>query len=473
MILLSILSFIIIFSFLILVHEWGHFTAAKKSGVKVEEFGMGLPPRIWGIKKGETLYSINWIPFGGFVRLLGEGGGDGEAKTSKRSLMNKSLRVQAFIITAGVIMNISLSFILLTFGFVFGMEPIISSEEDLFKALKNGVINVELADTPEGANMFLPAYRYFQDSSSPLDSVLGTGDVILEVEGARIYSEDDLANAFSGTGSINLKIRRSGGEIEETSVYLSSEEAMPDSESVHPVISYVEADSPADLADLKEGFQLLSVNGQAVSRSEDVVAVTQAASKAEPIRYELNDGEEILYISVLPREEDHRIGIGISDIFYGEQNVSLYQTALPYTVLSIEPIRAGWGAPVFAIQEMWRLGKMTAVSFAGVLKEFVTGGAIPEGVSGPVGIAQMTYLSVQEGWMSVLRLAALLSLSLGVINILPLPALDGGRLLFILMQGITGRKLNSKYEVFIHSAGFIFLLLFLAFVTWNDVLNLF
>ena len=105
-ILLTIVVFILIFSFLILIHEFGHFTAAKRAGVKVEEFGFGLPPRIFGVKKGETLYSINWIPFGGFVRMLGEDSSSKKARNSKRSFVNQPLRTQAWIVSAGVVMNL-------------------------------------------------------------------------------------------------------------------------------------------------------------------------------------------------------------------------------------------------------------------------------------------------------------------------------------------------------------------------------
>ena len=98
----------------------GHFAAAKRAGVKVEEFGFGLPPRIWGIKKGETLYSINWIPFGGFVRMLGEDA----SSHDKRSFSNQSFWVQTKIVCAGVFMNLLMSFLLLTFGFLIGIEPL-------------------------------------------------------------------------------------------------------------------------------------------------------------------------------------------------------------------------------------------------------------------------------------------------------------------------------------------------------------
>src|SRR3989338_7634716 len=112
LIILKIVVLILIFSVLVLIHELGHFVMAKRAGVKVEEFGFGLPPRIWGKKKGETIYSINLIPFGGFVRMLGEDSGDPDSAKNKRSLVNQSVWVQTKIVCAGVFMNLLLSFVL-------------------------------------------------------------------------------------------------------------------------------------------------------------------------------------------------------------------------------------------------------------------------------------------------------------------------------------------------------------------------
>src|SRR3989339_635784 len=135
-ILLSILVFLLIFSIVVFVHEFGHFSAAKRAGIKVEEFGFGMPPRIFGKKVGETLYSINWIPFGGFVRLLGEDVGKSEAHTSKKSYLNKSIRARTMVALGGIIMNFILAFLLLSFGFMMGIEPLVVTSEDFLNNIK-------------------------------------------------------------------------------------------------------------------------------------------------------------------------------------------------------------------------------------------------------------------------------------------------------------------------------------------------
>lgn len=141
--------------------------------------------------------------------------------------------------------------------------------------------------------------------------------------------------------------------------------------------------------------------------------------------------------------------------------------------MGFDTVQYGWSAPVVAFKEMGRLAKITAVMFGGVLQQFVSGQGVPDGVAGPVGIAQMTFVTVQAGFAALLRFVALLSLSLGVINILPIPALDGGKFFFIMVRALTGKKLNAKYEGLIHAGGFFFLIALIVYVTFNDVMNLF
>jgi len=461
-ILITVVVFLIIFSVLILIHECGHFFAAKRAGVKVEEFGFGLPPRLFGIKRGETLYSINWIPFGGFVRMLGEDSTTKESKGSKRSFENQSLRAQAFIVCAGVLMNLLLAFVLLTIGFTVGIEPLISTEEDFLNEIRNGTVNVEPAPTGNAEAFYLPRLVYHEDASSVFSGLLLDGDALIQVGDQEVLSQEDLAPVFKGQDAVQLTVyRETMGEF-----VLSFD--LPDS---HPLITYIEEDSPAALAGFRLGDQILAINGSDVRLAEQVTIMSQESEGV--LLYSILRGEEELSFSVEPRAEDRRVGIAIADLlpYYG--NLSLYTNYVPHMLVNIETVSYGLSAPLVALEEMGRLGKTTAVMFVSVLKEFLTGGEVPDGVSGPVGIAQMTFVTVQAGFAATLRFVALLSLSLGVINILPIPALDGGKFFFIAVQAITGRKLNAKYERLIHAGGFLFLILFILYVTFNDVIGLF
>lgn len=464
-IVLTIIVFLVIFSLLILIHECGHFFAAKRAGVKVEEFGFGLPPRLWGIKKGETLYSINWIPFGGFVRMLGEDSASSESRASKRSFMNQSLRTQAWIVVAGVVMNLLLAYILLTVGFVMGIEPLISTEEDFANEIRNGTVHLEPGSTDPQQTLYWPRFVYKDNENSLFYGQLQEGDALILVNGEEVFAEEDLYAALRGQTEVTVEAYREGSGTFEVTVNL------PDS---NPLITYIEEGSPAETAGLQVGDELVSIDGQELTTSAQVAEITQAASQnGEAVEYVISRDGELIILEITPRAEDQRIGIAISDLlpYYG--NLSLYLSAIPHTLTGIDHVSYGWAAPIVALEEMGRLAKITAVMFVNVLKEFVTGGDVPAGVSGPVGIAQMTFVTVQDGFAATLRFIALLSLSLGVVNILPIPALDGGKFFFILVQAITGRKMNSRYEHFIHAAGFIFLLLFIVYITFNDVIALF
>ena len=139
---LTAVAFLVIFSVLVIIHECGHFFMARKSGIKVEEFGFGIPPRIWGFKKGETLYSLNAIPFGGFVRLFGEDSRDSKILKNPRSFAHKPICTRIMVILAGVVMNFLLAWVLLTVGFSFGIQPLIVSSEDFVSGVQSGVIEI-------------------------------------------------------------------------------------------------------------------------------------------------------------------------------------------------------------------------------------------------------------------------------------------------------------------------------------------
>jgi regulator of sigma E protease len=477
MIFLTVLVFVLIFSVIILIHEAGHFFAAKWSGVKVEEFGIGLPPRAFGVRRGETIYSVNWIPFGGFVRMLGEGGDKVPAKERKRSFESKTLRQKMFIVCAGVIMNLVLAFVLLTIGFTVGIEPLIASEVEFLDAVRDGqvvldsVSDAELvafeeaveAGEPAAEIYYFPRLVYAEDAGSVFAGRLADGDVILQVNGAEVLSEDDLYAAFESGSEVMAFRPGSGEELEVTLKGIGG--------NTDVLISYLEEGAPADEAGLQAGDVILRVGGQELSGVEDVSIYTQDYVEDGEIFYEILRDDLRLDFSI-PVREDGRIGIGLSEMIPAYGDFSLYLTYVPHELVEIPKVSYGLKAPIVATQEIWRLGKLTAVMFVDVLAGFFQGDSVPAGVAGPVGIAQMTFVNMQNGFAAMLRFVALLSLSLGVINILPIPALDGGRAVFIIYEGVTGHKPNKALENFIHSAGFLLLLLFLFYVTFNDVLNL-
>lgn len=198
---LTIIVFIVILGILIFVHELGHFLTAKKSGIKVEEFGFGFPPRMLGVKKGETVYSLNWIPLGGFVKIKGE---SGQFREEPDSFSHKPFWQRGLVLAAGVLMNVVLAFILLSVGFMFGL-PVAVSSDDLLPA-NSGAIRVQLSGVIENS----PAAR----------AGLKVGDQILALDNQAIAKEEEVPVYVQSHQDqpIMVKIKRSAGEIRELAI---------------------------------------------------------------------------------------------------------------------------------------------------------------------------------------------------------------------------------------------------------------
>lgn len=517
-IILTIIAAVLVLSLLILVHELGHFWMAKRAGIKVEEFGMGLPPRIWGKKKGETIYSINAIPFGGFVRMYGEDQADAKMAKSKRSFASKSVAERVSVIVAGVVMNFLLAVVLLAIGFGVGMKPLLTPEE-VPTLIANGGIVLESGLTVE------------EDGGG-----LKAGDVIKEVNG-ELLDSFVLSEALSNEGEVNLAVWQGGerrdvlmkgsdlkevgfkdgssfprlmvrelgdslwakggvevgdiilrigeeevvnfaqlerGLIYNMTVYRDGETLglkLPTASLPGILVARVLADSPAEKAGLLPGDIIEYVDGEQFFDSQLLIEKVRANGE---LPYIVKRGDQALFMRIGPNE-DQRIGVILNNLYSlsSEEEVQLVETDLFSTVVEIKELKEPWYfAPVAGFKEAVRLSGMTFKMMLGVFGDIFQGNGVPEGVSGPIGIAKMTYGFVQEGVIALLQFVAILSLSLAVINILPIPALDGGRLLFIIFEVILGRKINQKIEGYIHGVGYLLLLGLILLVTLNDIGNL-
>ncbi|MFA7243986.1 MAG: site-2 protease family protein [Patescibacteria group bacterium] len=357
---LTIVTFIIILALLVLSHEFGHFIAAKKAGVKVEEFAFGFPPRLFSIKKGETTYTINTFFFlGGYVKMLGEL----EESKSKRALENQPAYKRLIISLAGILMNIVLAWVLLVVGFSVGMSPVISPSDQVpGKRLSNQII---IAD--------------FENNSPAKSAGLAAGDIIKEI---------DSSNTTQNVGSFS------------------------------------------DLTNFTQAYY-----GQKVT----VVYERDGAINKQEVS--------------LSGSSDAPLGVGL--IERSIIRVPLYD------------------APWVAAREEYRIGIFTFEFLGNYLHNLFTTGQAGEGVGGPVAIYTYTGLFVRMGILALLQFVALLSINLAILNILPIPALDGGRILFILIEMVARRRLIREYvENIIHSVGFVFLLLLIALITYGDIIHL-
>lgn len=353
---ISIIVFILILALLVLVHEFGHFIAAKKNGVRVEEFGFGFPPRLYGIKKGETLYSINALPIGGFVKLYGEEYAD----VAKKSLKHKSKAFvykhplqKALIIVAGVLGNFLLGWVLISFLFTQGVPSPIN------KVLVEKV---------------LPSSPAVQVGIHERDFIyrLSVGTTTYEIN--------------SSTDLINLTKKYAGKEI------------------------------------------TLFVERQ--NRSYSFLITPR----------------------IQPPRGEGPLGIVITS--FVEKKYPWYQ------------------APFYGLVEAFNITQKIASELVKTLFQIITFQKVHVEVAGPVGIAQYTGQAIRFGKNAVLELIALLSLNLAIINILPFPALDGGRLVFALYEWVTKRRVNHKVEQYTNFVGIVVLLSFAALITAHDILKL-
>ncbi|HCJ45803.1 MAG: RIP metalloprotease RseP [Candidatus Moranbacteria bacterium] len=367
---LTVLIFLALLASLVLFHELGHFIVARRNGIKADEFGFGFPPRMFGVYKDDTtgrhkivwgnkdiesphtVYSFNWLPLGGFVKIKGEDGQNQEAD----SFGNKSAWIRVKVLGAGVFMNFVLAWVLISVVFILGLpQPIDSTERAQYPDAKIQILEVK-----------------------------------------------------KGT--------------------------------------------PAETMGLQLGDEVLMIAGEKM-RTLDVVKETILKNKGQNIDITINRLGKEMVLSGTPRTEypanEGSLGISFSEtaIVSYPWYQAFYQGAITTYNITIAILQA--------------FGTM----IAGLFGE-KTGA--PVDVTGPVGIVYMTKQMSDLGISYLLQFAALLSINLGIINVLPIPALDGGRILFVLIEKLKGSKVSHRTEGMIHQIGFILLLLLMLFITIRD-----
>lgn len=357
MMVITILVFVLILGVLVFVHELGHFIFAKRAGVKVEEFGFGFPPRIIGKKYKDTIYSINAIPLGGFVKIFGEGG---EGTEKKDSFASRSAWQRFTILAAGVLFNLIFAVLILSIYFWLGGPTIVT----------------EPTEYTDSSKVTFETMVWEADKDSPADSAgIIQGDVILEINGQEVKDFSVVQNTVKSNPNqkINLKIRR-------------------ESEDKNFEITLADKNS--------QGFL-------------GIKAIENYTSARYP------------------------------------------WWKVPY-IAAAETVKIIWA--IIAILGLY-------------LKNLIFKAQAPTDLAGPIGIFILTREIIKLGLQEVLRFIALLSINLAIINILPLPALDGGRILFIIIEKIRGRRVTPRIENLTHSIGFAALILLIILISWHDVIK--
>ena len=412
---MSILIFFLVLFVLILVHEWGHFIVAKKTGMRVDEFGIGFPPRLFGIKKGETEYTFNVLPIGGFVRIFGENGDEpfspveGEA-LDRRSEANAEAGEGG---TKSVLQNIS---------------P---------KSSVASPVEGEELDRRSEANA-KPDSRSFNSRPKWAQALVLIAGVVMNVLFAWLL--------FSVTYMIGIPTA-----VDEAV-------AGPGAELV--IIQTV-PDSPASI--IPAGAVLI---GATTGDGSSLAAVTPtgfidfvATVSPEPITmtYEVSGNvqtEIITPVQGLVDDEPERYVVGASLTLVEKQSMSFVAAITTGAVATWDGLQA------------------ITVGLFSLIAQIFTGSADFTQVSGPVGIVGMVDDAAAFGITALLTFTAIISLNLAVINLLPLPALDGGRLVFVAIEAVTRKDIPAEWAGRINLVGFAFLLLLMVLVTYNDILKL-
>lgn len=362
---MTILLVIVALSLLVLIHEFGHFAAAKLFGIRVDEFGIGFPPRIFSRARGETRYSVNLLPFGGFVRIFGEdeppSAGDPDAT---RAFAAKPLGKRALVVGAGILMNLLAGWLLLSFIFMIGAPSRLAISE-------------VAPDSPAAA------------------AGLVSGDLIIA------------ARARLPDGQARVPERQAGGE---------------------------ELHDPMAL----DAF---------------VALVGRAAAERIPVALTVERSGEPLAVEIVgrtaPPEGEGALG------------VALFDTGIP---------RAGiFESFAEGARATFSLLKAIIEGLVGFFAGLFAGAGGFETVTGPVGIVAVAVSSVSLGMASFLNLMAVISLHLALLNFLPLPALDGGRLFFLVLEKVKGSPVSRRIERATHAVGFALLLLLMVVVTARDI----
>jgi regulator of sigma E protease len=364
---MSILIFLLVLFVLVLVHEWGHFITAKKTGMRVDEFAIGFPPKLFGIKKGETEYNFNILPIGGYVKIFGENAQEGASKEdladASRAFHARPKWAQAVVLLAGITMNILFAWLLFTTTLLIGVPTAVD----------------EVGASPDAELIVTATLK-----DTPADGVLPVGARIMSASSEASLLTDPTPRTFS---------------------------------------EFVGASAPAPVTVT-----------YALDGVEKTVSLIPQNALVE------GDPDKYIVGTSLALVEERKLGV-----------VGAVIEGFKMTVNGIISITVGLGT---------------------LIKQAIVGAADFSAVAGPIGIVGMVGDAASYGITPLLTFTAIISLNLAVINLLPFPALDGGRLVFVLIEAVTKRQVPPAWTGWTNLVGFVLLMVLMAAVTFNDISRL-
>lgn len=429
----SILAFFFVLGVLVVLHEAGHFLMARLVGAPVEVFSVGFGKRLWGFERGGTDYRVSLVPFGGYVRIVGLGPDETDLTTGGADEEPELLArwKRGLILFGGPVTNVIAAVIFVAIAFMIGVEiPTYRSAQ--------------------------PVVGWVEPESPGTAAGIRVGDRVVSVDGREMATWQDLEGSILSAGGreVNLKIERDGAML---NIALTPEKITRYGFGYSGILPPLSAEvvrlqpgAPAQAAGIKPGDVILSIDGQPVEQFYDLIRLISPRPE-ESLEMLVDRGGSQETITVTPRNEGGEGKIGIA-------------MAFPSTVQAMGPIAAADAA-------VTECRRMTRETFR-VLGRLFTRKASLRQVSGPIDIARISGEAAKAGIHSLIWFMGVISLQLGIFNLLPIPVLDGGHLTILAFESIVRRDLSLRLKERILEVGFVLLILLMVVVLFNDIVKI-
>jgi regulator of sigma E protease len=427
----TILAFVFVLGVLIFVHELGHFLMARRIGVRVLTFSLGFGPKLIGFHRGDTQYCISAVPLGGYVKMAGEKPDDARTGASDEYL-SKSKWQRFQVLIMGPVMNLILAVVLMA------------------AVLYHGAPAPAFMQQP-------PLVSRMLDKSVMKRAGLQPGDLIIAVDGDRVPTWEDFLNAMAAKSKrhVTVEVERASKHLDITFVPVGTGrydivniDVLDIYPVLHPQIKSLQPDSPADHAGLRPGDVVLAAEGERDVTNKRLIEII-GANEGNSITIEIKRDAQTFQVPVTPRNIDGSIRIGAD-----------------WSAFEIRTTKPGiWGALKMSLEQNWTWAKMIAQTVGGLFTHHTS----VKQLMGPVAIADMSGMAAALGMLQLLSLMAMISLNLGLLNLMPIPVLDGGHIAILAMEGVSRRDISMKAKKKMHLAGFVLLLMLMVTVIYNDL----
>ncbi|MGB6496912.1 MAG: RIP metalloprotease RseP [Candidatus Acidiferrum sp.] len=435
-----IVGIVLVLGVMVLIHEWGHFVVARLCGVRVDVFSIGFGPRLFGWKKGPTDYRVSILPLGGYVRMAGQDlsevdAGEKPPTGAPDELMSQSRWKRALISFAGPAVNLVFPIFLLVGLFSIAGVP--------YPAYLNEPVHVT----------GLPA------SSGGAANPLKAGDVVLSIDGVSTPNWEQALIALKQAGNaatVNMEVDDAGVRktVQVPTKNISDPNLILGFAPIRPIIDQIAPGAPAERAGLREGDTITAVNGKQIAYWEQFREATQN-SNGQPMTLDVNRKGKSVQLTVTPKKDVAQTGENVYQIGVLPRDDSAYKH-----VSFSESVK-------FAGQETADTIERTV----DVVGKLFSGRVSIKQLQGPVGISHMAGQAVRRGPLDVISLMVLISINLGILNLLPIPILDGGNILLLAIEGVMRRDLSLSFKERFVQVGLVFLLVIFAIVMYNDILR--